>query len=166
MVLTSFRLSILLSLVLMSTSKLLKVLVLHGKGASGAVYRNRLEPLLEEVYSNLGKSNVDFVFLDAPHVIEEGNDAGMFEWWRLPPGIRSFNAKEYKGIEDSLRLIERYFHHVFIYISTNLIIFPFSSIDIPTNNMSSYYFHIVFRISLMCSQEPYDVLIGHSQGYC
>ena len=98
----------------------LKVVVLHGKGASGAVYRRRLRPLLEEVDSKLGPMNVNFIFLDAPHVIENGNDKGFFEWWRLPPGVRSFNAKEYTGIEESLKLVEQ--------------------------------------------QEPYDVLIGHSQG--
>lgn len=103
-----------------SFSSGLKVVVLHGKGASGAIYRKRMRPMIEETHSKLGRSNVDFVFLDAPHVIDTGNDAGFFEWWRLPPGVRSFNAKEYMGIEESLSLIKK--------------------------------------------QEPYDVLIGHSQG--
>ena len=98
----------------------LKVVVLHGKGASSAVYRQRLKPMIDEVQFRLGQENVDFVFLDAPHVIETGKDAGLFEWWRLPPGVRSFNAREYSGIEESFHLIEK--------------------------------------------EEPYDVLLGHSQG--
>jgi hypothetical protein len=31
-----------------------------------------------------------------------------FVWWKTPPGVRSFNATEYEGAEESLALLEEY----------------------------------------------------------
>jgi len=79
----------------------LRVLALHGKGGSGEVFRNYLSPLI------LSSSNlhIDWIFPDAPHEIVDNNKQG-FAWWKLPEGVRSFDALNYPGIDASLDIIE------------------------------------------------------------
>lgn len=40
-------------------------------------------------------------FLTAPHEIAPGR----FAWWTLPPGVRSFEAEEYTGIDQSFKVM-------------------------------------------------------------
>jgi len=78
-----------------------RILALHGKWENGEEFRQRLGPLQEA----LGEGReVEWVFLTAPFAAADGR--GGFEWWSLPPGVRSFQAKEYIGFEESVVLIE------------------------------------------------------------
>uniref|UniRef100_A0A7S1IPF6 Serine hydrolase domain-containing protein n=1 Tax=Eutreptiella gymnastica TaxID=73025 RepID=A0A7S1IPF6_9EUGL len=76
-----------------------RILVLHGKEGNGDEFKERLAPLQK----GLGEDrNLEWVFLTAPHAV-----GGGFAWWTLPPGVRSFQATEYGGFEESIELIER-----------------------------------------------------------
>lgn len=78
-----------------------KVLALHGKEGTGASFRGRLEPLVSAT-----GDVVDWIFVDAPFPVGDGGEKGR-QWWTLPPGVRSFNADSYGGVDESLRLIDR-----------------------------------------------------------
>ena len=71
-----------------------KILALHGKGENGDAFRKRLEKLVDLT------PQVSWEFLTAPHLI---GDDGEFAWWTLPPKIRSFEATEYNGIEETFK---------------------------------------------------------------
>eukprot|EP00668_Euglena_longa_P045444 GGOE01061106.1.p2 GENE.GGOE01061106.1~~GGOE01061106.1.p2 ORF type:complete len:217 (+),score=51.88 GGOE01061106.1:71-652(+) len=47
---------------------------------------------------------VEWVFPTAPHPV--GDVKGGFAWWSLPPGVRSFQATEFVGFEESAQLVE------------------------------------------------------------
>lgn len=107
----------------------IRVLALHGKGGSGQQFNSYLQPFLTTLQSHYTKSvSIEFDFLDAPF------EAG--QWWTLPQGVRSFNAKEYQGFEQSASLVE------------NAILNPSSS----TSSSSP------------SSSPSYDFILGHSQG--
>ena len=44
-----------------------------------------------------------FKYLDGPYVRGEGKGR---EWWKLPPGYRSFNAEEFEGVEASVSVLQ------------------------------------------------------------
>lgn len=77
----------------------LKVLVLHGSGGSAEEFPGRLVALNKALAfqsSDGDKIELEIIAIQAPFVKESG-----FSWWTMPPGVRSFNAKEYTGFEDS-----------------------------------------------------------------
>jgi predicted esterase len=78
-----------------------KIVVLHGKGNTGETYRNRLAPLINAPQFQ----QCEFVFPTAPY--QMGDKVDQYEWWRLPPGERSFTATSYEGAEASIDMIEK-----------------------------------------------------------
>ena len=76
-----------------------RVLALHGKGESAVSFRARLAPFLERL-----DERVSVEFLDAPWPLGDG-----YQWWRLPPGVRSFEAEQYEGVESSLERLSAEF---------------------------------------------------------
>lgn len=85
---------------LLTMIPLRRVLVLHGKGSSG--------PEMESQFKKIKVSlpMLKFDFPTAPH--PEGNG---YAWWKLGQGERSFTAKEYVGLQESLAVLrtgERY----------------------------------------------------------
>lgn len=80
--------------------KILKVLALHGKGSSGEDFVSRLgnyhDVILEE-----HNMKFDIVTVDGPIPLSEGG----FAWWSMPPFVRSYNATEYEGFEQSSELV-------------------------------------------------------------
>jgi hypothetical protein len=88
-----------------------RVLVLHGKGSNGKQYRNTLSVLEQTLQAKASSLNRQFVFdyLTAPYPMPNNDKNTIIdrrEWWMLPPGVRSFQAKEYIGFEDSALLVE------------------------------------------------------------
>jgi len=82
----------------------LRALMLHGKGGNGPKFRRQLQPLLHEF-----QGNIDFVFPTAPYRLDataSEDDAEEYAWWTLPPGVRSFEAKDYIGFERSIQYLE------------------------------------------------------------
>jgi hypothetical protein len=69
-----------------------KILALHGKGENGDAFRARLAKLVDMT------PQVSWEFITAPHSIGE---EGEFAWWTLPPRVRSFEATEYTGIQET-----------------------------------------------------------------
>lgn len=77
----------------------LKVLALHGSGGTAEEFPGRLVALNKALAfqsSDGDKIELEITAIQAPYVKEGG-----FSWWTMPPGVRSFNAKEYTGFEDS-----------------------------------------------------------------
>lgn len=84
-----------------SLSRSLRVLCLHGKGETGASFIGSLAPLTE-VCKRRGLE-VEWISPNAPHSIPGHNG---YAWWNLPPGFRSFETKEYLGLQQTFELIE------------------------------------------------------------
>lgn len=85
----------------------LNVLFLHGKGSNAQKFRNQISPLEEKLQSQAAAMNVKFHFdyLDAPFLMSNDTLGNEREWWTLPPGVRSFHAKEYQGFDISKSLV-------------------------------------------------------------
>jgi hypothetical protein len=87
-----------------------------------------LTPLREELEAKLSgllpnPKHVQFDYLNAPFIIgqEKGNKDAIIgnssscsssrtvkrEWWTLPPGVRSFDATEYGGYQQSADLVQK-----------------------------------------------------------
>jgi len=90
----------------------LRVLVLHGKGTNGEIYKRRLNPLVQSV--SLKNDHVEWFFPNAPHLIKlessvnHHQPTNTFEWWRLGEGERSFTADFYDGVQSSIRFVEEF----------------------------------------------------------
>jgi predicted esterase len=96
----------------MTLSAGIKVLALHGKGGSGPAMARNLQPLVEATKAD----NWAWSFPSAPHSLEAFTAQGNVKqttfktgtaWWQLPPGVRSFEASEFEGVEESLRALEK-----------------------------------------------------------
>lgn len=75
----------------------LKVLALHGSGGTAAEFPKRLEALNNALAFHSGnKVKLEITTVQGPFVKGEG-----FSWWTMPPGVRSFNAEEFTGFEES-----------------------------------------------------------------
>ena len=75
-----------------------RVLALHGSEGNEHEIVERLQPLCEEM---AGKgTRAEITAITAP--FEKGQG---FAWWTMAPGVRSFNADEYVGFEDSSKLV-------------------------------------------------------------
>lgn len=81
----------------------LKVLALHGSGGTAEEFPSRLVALNKALVfhsssdgDNKLEVELEITAIQAPFVKENG-----FSWWTMPPGVRSFNAKEYTGFEES-----------------------------------------------------------------
>ena len=85
-----------------------RILALHGKGGSGPQFRSYLAPLRDALMYRLSSSNPNFsdVVFDcptAPHRLD-GRRNG-YAWWTLPPGVRSFDARDYEGFDSSAEMV-------------------------------------------------------------
>mmetsp|Transcript_58621 Transcript_58621/g.117740 ORF Transcript_58621/g.117740 Transcript_58621/m.117740 type:complete len:259 (+) Transcript_58621:88-864(+) len=76
-----------------------RVLALHGKGGNGVSFEKRLAPLIA-----LTSENFEWHFATAPNAVDGGPDS--FAWWTMPPGVRSFEAKEFGGLDESLKVLD------------------------------------------------------------
>lgn len=89
---------------------IVRILCLHGKGNNGAAFQSILEPLEKDLNVKLAllpdTRKVEFTYLTAPFTMEGEGDTNM-QWWTLPPGVRSFEAMEYGGFEQSSELVEK-----------------------------------------------------------
>jgi predicted esterase len=80
------------------TPRVVRVLALHGSEGNGPEFVQRLEPLVQ----SLSKQNVDLQLTAITAPFEKGIG---FAWWSMPPGMRSFTAKEFQGFETSASLV-------------------------------------------------------------
>ena len=69
-------------------------LFLHGKSNDGPSFRTKMAPFLDELSAVSPSWNGHFV-----------TSPFRGEWWSLPPGIRSGQASEYPGFEESQNLV-------------------------------------------------------------
>eukprot|EP00584_Thalassiosira_punctigera_P025402 CAMPEP_0172548824 /NCGR_PEP_ID=MMETSP1067-20121228/18036_1 /TAXON_ID=265564 ORGANISM="Thalassiosira punctigera, Strain Tpunct2005C2" /NCGR_SAMPLE_ID=MMETSP1067 /ASSEMBLY_ACC=CAM_ASM_000444 /LENGTH=317 /DNA_ID=CAMNT_0013336101 /DNA_START=18 /DNA_END=968 /DNA_ORIENTATION=- len=92
----------------------IRILCLHGKGGNGERFANAaLLPLRSLVETRVSKLELgcDLSFqwdeLTAPYeMIPPGNGKnGGYSWWTMPPGVRSYNAKEYEGFGKSATMV-------------------------------------------------------------
>ena len=72
----------------------LRVLALHGSEGNSEEFATRLIPLQTGLSSS--KIQLEITLLQAPFA-----KGGGYAWWTMPPGIRSYTAKEYQGFEES-----------------------------------------------------------------
>ena len=84
-------------------ARTINILCLHGKGNNGPSFQEALRPL-EESLRNCKQTkqqhlSFQFEYITAPFPMEA--EQQQMQWWTLPPGVRSFNAKEYQGFEQS-----------------------------------------------------------------
>jgi predicted esterase len=86
------------------------ILCLHGKGNNGQSFKEVLQPFEESLLQHSSSSpsssssqlSFNFEYITAPFPMDESDNKNMdMQWWTLPPGVRSFNAKEYQGFEES-----------------------------------------------------------------
>ncbi|XP_057677512.1 esterase OVCA2 [Corythoichthys intestinalis] len=85
----------------------LRVLCLHGYRQNGASFREKTGALRK-----LLKKKVDFVYMDAPHSIEQGQESGDGDrrgWWFSDPGARTFDARQLcedsSGLDESVAAV-------------------------------------------------------------
>ena len=92
--------------------KVINVLCLHGKGNCGSTFQKMLAPLEESLNSSTSSGGTfNFDYLTAPFRMDaEADSDERMQWWTLPPGIRSFNAKKYEGFEASKELVNNALH--------------------------------------------------------
>ena len=95
------------------SSNTFRILCLHGKGGNGDEFLKRLSPLRtllsDRLTSEQQKSDsisniisIKWESLTAPYQISEtDDDDAYYAWWTMPPGVRSFNANEYIGYDES-----------------------------------------------------------------
>ena len=83
----------------------MRILCLHGSGSSGEKFRANIKPLIDQIQLDIPS---EWVFPTAPHLINQESEVKGYAWWKLPTGKRSYNAKEYFGVEESLQIIENH----------------------------------------------------------
>jgi predicted esterase len=79
----------------LSPMETLRVLALHGSEEDAEEFPYRLSAL-NEALGNHANMKLDITAVQAPFPKGSG-----YSWWTMPPGVRSFNAKEYDGFEES-----------------------------------------------------------------
>ena len=83
-----------------ATTKKLKVLALHGSGGTAKEFPKRLDALNKALMStstcNKAAVQLEITTVQGPFDKDDG-----YSWWTMPEGVRSFNAKEYTGFEES-----------------------------------------------------------------
>ena len=85
--------------ILMPLALSTRVLCLHGKGNTGETFLKTIQPLVQRLEGH----SIEWLIPDATFPIE---DHTAFQWWGLPPGLRSFETKEYIGMELTLQRVE------------------------------------------------------------
>ena len=80
-----------------SAAKKRKMVALHGKGGNAAGFELYMQPFVAATAETW-----EWEFVEGPH--STGGDGRA--WWNLPPGVRTFEATELSGIEESLALLD------------------------------------------------------------
>jgi predicted esterase len=80
----------------LSPMETLRVLALHGSEGDAEEFPHRLSAL-NEALGNEVNVKLDITAIQAPFPKGSG-----YSWWTMPPGVRSFNAIEYEGFEESV----------------------------------------------------------------
>lgn len=109
----------------------IRVLALHGSEGNGQEFPKRLHAL-QMALAQRKNVHLEITAIDAP--FPKGPNNG-YSWWTMPPGVRSFNAVEYTGFDESATKV--------------LTIWDRQS------SLSS---------SSSSSLPPFDLVLGHSQG--
>lgn len=78
-----------------STLDRIRVLALHGSESDGKTMEMVVGEFKENAFFAHGLE-LEITAIDAPK--EKGKG---YAWWLMPPSVRSFNAKEYEGFDDS-----------------------------------------------------------------
>ena len=89
-------------LLLMPPSLPIRVLCLHGKGSSSQIFMQTIQPLVDKLQPH----PIDWLCPEATFPMDDHN---AFQWWGLPPGLRSFETKEYIGMDLTLQRVESFF---------------------------------------------------------
>lgn len=99
-----------------SANTTINILCLHGKGNNEFTFQQTLEPFQQSLNNSkealAQQLSFHFNYITAPfpmemedqnksEKIDEEEKAKPMQWWTLPPGVRSFNAKEYQGFQIS-----------------------------------------------------------------
>ena len=71
------------------------MIALHGKGGNAASFEAYMRPLVEA-----SAETWEWEFLEGPHSTGGSGRA----WWNLPPGVRTFEATELDGADESSML--------------------------------------------------------------
>jgi predicted esterase len=85
-----------------SSSKKLRVLAFHGSEGTGLEFSVRLYPLREELLKD--KVDMQITAISAPFSRGHG-----YAWWTMAQGVRSFNADEYIGFQESADIVLKAF---------------------------------------------------------
>ena len=101
-----------------SCSRIINVLCLHGKGNNAQSFQQTLQPFQQSLQkeaaaiaeNNGANISFNFEYISAPFPMDGENSDNInnehaFQWWTLPAGVRSFNAKEYLGFEQSRDIV-------------------------------------------------------------
>ena len=83
----------------------IRILCLHGKGGDGRQFLSKsLMPLRSLVEKRLAydatkddvedKITVEWETITAPYAIDPDDDSRGYSWWKMSPGMRSYNADE------------------------------------------------------------------------
>ena len=74
-----------------------RMIALHGKGGNAASFEAYMRPLVEA-----SAETWEWEFLEGPHSTGGSGRA----WWNLPPGVRTFEATELDGADESLSMLD------------------------------------------------------------
>jgi predicted esterase len=81
-----------------SSPEIIRVLALHGSEGNAQEFPNRLKALNDV----LAGKNMQLEITAVQGPFEKGPG---YCWWTMPPSVRSFNAKEYVGFEESATIV-------------------------------------------------------------
>lgn len=82
-------------------NNVIRILALHGSEGCAEEFSNHLEDLKEALVN--GKETpmrISVTTVEGPFLKGRG-----YSWWTMPPGVRSFNAREYEGFEESTKKV-------------------------------------------------------------
>ena len=78
----------------------LRILVLHGSEGTAESFSERLAVWQDELATIGAPRTLEIKALNAPFAKGQG-----YAWWTMPPGVRSFTAKEYQGFDESRGMV-------------------------------------------------------------
>lgn len=79
----------------------LRVLALHGSGGDAQSFQETMEHWNKALQARADVS-LDIRTITAP---VKNDEQGGYAWWRLPPGVRSYQATEFDRFEESKALV-------------------------------------------------------------
>jgi predicted esterase len=82
--------------------KKLRVLALHGSEGNGLEFSVKIYPIRDELLKQ--QFDLQVAAISAPFQKGRG-----YAWWTMPKGVRSFNAEEYIGVDESTEFVLKAF---------------------------------------------------------